>query len=181
MRTAVALTSEEVRRLKRLRDLVVDSLWTDGWSVHLRGAGRTIAFLPEEVVVEDVFHPDADVVRLRIEEEPYVAPDAPPLAEVCGGMGRILRLAVMTTAVANAPPLHAHPEAPATSEDPTRTVALVDVGIAFETEGGWTVIATDGIEFGVHVALPGRTQRNLAVLAGRVVLTPVFTAPGVTA
>jgi hypothetical protein len=187
VRATVALTSEEIRRLRRLRGQSVDSLWTDGWSVHLRSGPRTIAFAPEEVVVDDLFHPDADVVRLRIDEHPHVDPEAPPLAELCGSLGRILGLARMTTAVASEPPVYSHPEDPALDAayagqvEPGRVVALVDVGIALETEGGWTVIATDGLVFAVCVALPGRNDERLACLAGRVQLVPVFAEATTTA
>jgi hypothetical protein len=181
VRTPVTLTSEEIRRLKRLRGQPVDSLWTDGWAVHLKSAGRTFGFLPEEVGVEDVFHPDADVVRLRVEEEPHLPLDAPPLAELSGSLGRVLRLAVVSTAVATSPPVLAHPDAieadGAGPDGSGRAVALVDVGIALELEGGWTVIATDGTEFAVYAALPGRTEERLAALAGRVRLTPLLLAP----
>ena len=87
--------------------------------------------------------------------------------------------------MATSPPLLSHPdaiEAEGTGpQGPGRAVALVDVGIALELEGGWTVIATDGTEFAVYAALPGRTEERLAGLAGRVRLTPLLLAPAADA
>jgi hypothetical protein len=125
-----------------------------------------------------VFHPDADVVRIRIEEQAK-SPSPDGTSELCGALGRILRLARMTTAVASSPPWHVHPDDPSLDAPvvPDRTFALVDVGVAIETDGGWAVLATDGTGFRVFAALEGKIEERLACLAGKVLLVPVFSSP----
>jgi hypothetical protein len=180
VRTTVALTPAETRRLRWLRGQPLDSLWTDGWGVYLQSGTRTLAFLPGEEGIADVFHPDADVVRIRVEEQTG-SHSKDGTSELCADLGRILRLARMTTAIASSPPWHVHPDDPsvdAPSRPPeNRTLALVDVGVALEADGGWAVVATDGTGFRVFAALEGRAEERLACLTGKVLLAPIFSSP----
>jgi hypothetical protein len=163
---AVDLPAAETRLLRTLRGQPLDSLSTDGWAVYLRSGARTLAFVPEERDgPDDILLPDADVVRLRVEDRHALAlPD--PATELCAGLGVIRRLARMTTAVAfrlpvvaapgpeteGAPgselsPLHFHPDdvesgPPGAAEATVHS--LVDVGVARPTRAGRSSRPTAG-------------------------------------
>jgi hypothetical protein len=204
--TAAELPAAEARLLRTLRGHPLDSLSTDGWAVYLRSGTRTLAFVPEELDGPDeILLPDADVVRLRVEDR-HAETRAEPITELSAGLGTIRRLARMTAAVAfrlplvsgpagadaagpeaeeppggGLTPLYFHPddlEAAGAGFAGATAQSLVDVGVAIEADRGWAVIATDGWSFRVLAALEGRAEEALAPLTGKIRLTPLFATAG---
>ena len=190
MSTAAELPAAELRLLRTLCGQPLDALSTDGWAIHLRSGTRTLAFVPEEMDgPDDILLPDADVVRLRVEDH-HAAPRTDSETEVSAGLGSIRHLALMTTMVAfrlplagdalpgsELSPLYFHPDDVESAYE-ALVRSLVDVGVAIEADRGWAVIATDGWGFRVLAALEARGEEALAPLTGKVRLTPLFAVAG---
>ena len=189
MSTVADLPAAETRLLRSLCAQPLDSLSTDGWAIYLHSGARTLAFVPEEMDGPDeILLPDADVVRIRVEDR-HTAAQPDPMTEVSAALGSIRHLARMTTAVAfrlppsggagpgsELSPLYFHPDDRASAEGTVRS--LVYVGVAIEADRGWAVISTDGWGFRVLAALEGRVEEALAPLTGKVRLTPLFAGAG---
>lgn len=191
MSTAAELPAAELRLLRSLCGQPLDALSTDGWAIYLRSGLRTLAFVPEEMDgPDDILLPDADVVRLRVEDH-HAASRTDSMTEVSTGLGSIRHLALMTTTVAfrlpvagdalpgaELTPLHFHPDDVESAPAEPLVRSRVDVGVAIEADRGWAVIATDGWGFRVLAALEARGEEALAPLTGKVRLTPLFAAAG---
>lgn len=197
MPTRVALSAPELRLLQSLRGQPLDALFTDGWTIQLHSGRRTLLFLPEEVDgPDDVLLPDADVVRLRVEER-RGAGRVEPVTELARGLGIIRRMASMSVGLSfrlpggdgagaaaedgTEPPRPFHPDELAAGEaerPQTQARSVVDVGVALETDRGWALIATDGWGFRVFAALGNAPEERLAPLTGKVRLDPLFSLAG---